>query len=383
VALVPPIEPLTGGQIHPRDLVDSIASLKQGPPSGLATFIWEGDTVFKTSRGEEIFIVDGHLHLWDASPENQANKYGAGFIGCFYDYHRNLSPADYVWEQPLFQKYGADRMVKDVFVQGYVDMGIFQPTYLKDFYKNGFNTTEQNSALKKRHPERFILNGAWDPRDGEAGLEYLESLVHRFGIRGVKLYTAEWKGNSRGWKLTDPWAMRYLEKCGQLGVKNIHVHKGPTIWPLNKDAFDVADIDEAATAFTDLNFIIEHCGLPRLEDFCWIATQERNVYGGLAVVMPFIHSRPRYFAEVLANLLWWVGADKLLFASDYAIWHPRWIVEKFMAFELPDDVQKEFGVSLTLDVKKKILGENAARIYGIDINGRKKELAGDAVAAMR
>src|SRR5438309_878159 len=112
-------------------------------------------------------------HVRDASPYNQANKYGAGFIGCFYDYHRNLSPADYVWEQPLFQKYGADRMVKDVFVQGYVDMGIFQPTYLKDFYKNGFNTTEQNSWLKVRYPERWILNGSWDPVDGEVGLEYL------------------------------------------------------------------------------------------------------------------------------------------------------------------------------------------------------------------
>src|SRR3989441_10989781 len=122
---------------------------------------------------------------------------------------------------------------------------------------------------------------------------------------------------------------------------------------LNLDAFDVRDIDEAATAFPELNFIVEHCGLPRLEDFCWIATQERNVYGGLAVVMPFIHSRPRYFAEGLANLLWWVGADKLLFASDYAIWHPRWIVEKFMAFELPDDIQKEFGVAFTLEVKKR------------------------------
>ena len=53
--------------------------------------------MFKTSRGEEIFIIDGHMHLWDASPDNQANKYGAGFIGCFYDYHRNLSPDDYVW----------------------------------------------------------------------------------------------------------------------------------------------------------------------------------------------------------------------------------------------------------------------------------------------
>jgi predicted TIM-barrel fold metal-dependent hydrolase len=337
--------------------------------------------VFKTDAGEELFIIDGHMHLWDASPANQANKYGAGFIGCFYDYHRNLSPPDYVWEAPLFQKYGPERMLKDVFVDGYVDMGIFQPTYLKDFYKNGFNTTEQNSALKERHPERFILNGSWDPRDGEAGLEYLESLVKRYRIPGVKLYTAEWKGNSKGWKLTDPWALRYLEKCQQLGVKNIHVHKGPTIWPLNKDAFEVHDVDEVATAFTGLNFIIEHCGLPRLEDFCWIATQEPNVYGGLAVVMPFIHSRPRYFAEVLANLLWWVGADRLLFASDYAIWHPRWIVDKFMAFEFPDDLRKEFGVSLTMDVKKKILGENAARLYGIDIHGRKKELAHDAVAA--
>jgi uncharacterized protein len=206
-------------------------------------------------------------------------------------------------------------------------------------------------------------------------------LVQRYGIRGVKLYTAEWKGNSKGWKLTDPWAVRYLEKCQQLGVKNIHVHKGPTIWPLNRDAFDVHDIDEAATAFTELNFIVEHCGLPRLEDFCWIGTQEPNVYGGLAVVMPFMHSRPRYFAEVMANLLWWLGPHRLLFASDYAIWHPRWIVEQFMACELPEDLTKEFGVQLTLPIKKQILGENAARLYGIDIEAQKQKLARDAIVA--
>src|SRR5207245_7989007 len=166
-----------------------------------------------------------------------------------------------------------------------------------------------------------------------------------------------------------------LEKCQQLGVKNIHVHKGPTIWPLNKDALDVADIDEVATAVTDLNFIVEHCGLPRLEDFCWIATQERNVYGGLAVVMPFIHSRPRYFAEVLAELLFWVGEDKLLFASDYAIWSPKWIIDKFMAFELPEDLKKETGVDLTPVDKRKILGENAARLYGRDIEAHQRKLA--------
>ena len=95
------------------------------------------------------------------------------------------------------------------------------------------------------------------------------------------------------------------------------------------------DVDYAATDFQDLNWIVEHCGLPRLDDFCWIAVQETNVYGGLAVALPFIHSRPRYFAEVIAELLFWVGPDKILFGSDYAIWTPRWLVEKFWAFELP------------------------------------------------
>ena len=37
---------------------------------------------------------------------------------------------------------------------------------------------------------------------------------------------------------------------------------------------------------------------------------------------------------------------------------------------------------LTMETKTKILGLNAARLYGIDIPGQKKELAHDAVAAM-
>ena len=73
------------------------------------------------------------------------------------------------------------------------------------------------------------------------------------------------------------------------------------------------DVDYAATDFQNLNWIVEHCGLPRLDDFCWIAVQETNVYGGLAVALPFIHSRPRYFAEIIAELLFWVGPEKILF----------------------------------------------------------------------
>ena len=116
-----------------------------------------------------------------------------------------------------------------------------------------------------------------------------------------------------------------------------------------------------------LRFIVEHCGLPRLEDFCWIAAQEPNVYGGLAVVMPFIHARPRYFAEVLSELLWWLGEDRLLFSSDYALWSPKWLIDRFMAFELPEDIKQEKGVDLTLEGKKKILGLNAAKLYDLPV----------------
>ena len=206
------------------------------------------------------------------------------------------------------------------------------------------------------------------------GLELLERDAKAYNWKGVKLYTAEWHGDSKGWKLSDPWAYRYFEKCRELGIKNIHVHKGPTIRPLNKDAFDVRDVDEAATAFTDLNFIVEHVGLPRFEDFCYIAAQEPNVYAGIAVLSALIHKRPHYFGEILGEILFWLGADRVLYGSDYAIWSPKWIVEALMSYELPADVAAETGQALTLDVRRKIMGENAARLYGIDIAERSRKL---------
>jgi predicted TIM-barrel fold metal-dependent hydrolase len=332
-------------------------------------------------NGQEIFVIDDHVHLWDGRKENWLQpKYAEGWLMCFYDYHKSLSPPEYIWPLEKYAYYGPDTFVEDVFVKGYVDMGIFQPTYLTDFFKNGWNTTEQNGVLKARYPDRFILNTSFDPRDGEAGLEIFEQKVKKWGCKGLKLYTAEWRGNSKGWGLKDPWAYKYLEKCVELGVKNIFPHKGPTIWPYNKDAFDVHDVDEVATSFPELNFIVAHAGVPRIDDFCWIAKQDKNVYADLAVVLAFIWSRPRYTAEMLAEMLYWLGPDRILFGSDYALWHPKWIIEEFLRFELPKDIESEYKVDLSLETKKKILGLNAARLYDIDIEAQKKKLARDEIA---
>jgi len=322
-------------------------------------------------NGEKYFIFDSHLHFWDASPANWRpgnEEYAKGWIECFHAY-QGLGPAETHWTLEHFQKYSVDDFEKDVFTNGHVDKAVFQSTYLKEWYTDGFNDIDHNAALLDRFPGKLIVNGRWDPREGEAGLKQLEADHAKYGIQGVKLYTAEWYQGSRGWKLTDPEAVPFLDMCADLGIKNIHVHKGPTIWPLDKDAFDVSDVDHVATDYNGrLNFIVEHTGLPRIEDFCFMATQEPNVYAGLAVVIGgLMHARPNFFAKVMGELLFWVGEDKMLFGSDYAIWEPQWQVEGFVDWEMPDEAQYADYPRLGVEGKKKILGLNGAKLYGVEV----------------
>jgi predicted TIM-barrel fold metal-dependent hydrolase len=320
--------------------------------------------------GEKYFIVDGHTHFWDASPANWVKgqeQYAKGWIECFHAY-QSLGPAETHWSIEKFQKYDEDTMMRDEFEDGHVDIAIFQPTSLLQWYSEGFNTTEQDAGMAERHPGKFIVNTNWDPREGDDGLKKLEERAKRYNCKGVKLYTAEWRGDSRGWTLKDPEASRYLEKCQELGIKNVHVHKGPTIWPLDKDAFDVRDVDYAATNFPELNFIVEHVGLPRIEDFCFMATQEPNVYAGLSVVIGgLMHARPRFFAKVMGELMFWLGEDRIVFGSDYAIWEPKWQVEGFVDWQMPDGEEFSDYSKFSTTAKKKILGLTAAKLYDIKV----------------
>jgi len=322
-------------------------------------------------NGEKYFVVDSHMHFWDASRENWVEgreDLAKGWIDCFYGYH-TLAPPETHWDWEHYLKVSEEDLMKDVFEDGYVDKAIFQSTYLKYWYKDGFNTVEQNGSLLEKHPDKFIVNGRWDPRDGDAGLRQLEEDARRWNLKGVKLYTAEWHENgSRGWKLTDPESYRFLEKCRELGITNIHAHKGPTIWPLNKDAFSMEDVDQTATDFPDLNFIIEHAGIPRIDDFAYMAVQEPNVYAGLSVVIgAHMYARPKTFARFMGELLFWVGEDRMTFGSDYNIWTPKWQVEGFVDWQMPDDEAFSDYSKLTTATKKKILGINAAKLYGIDV----------------
>jgi uncharacterized protein len=62
------------------------------------------------------------------------------------------------------------------------------------------------------------LCGSFDPREEEAGVDPFRRMVAEYPISGLKLYTAEWRNGSRGWRLNDPWAYRYLALSQELGI---------------------------------------------------------------------------------------------------------------------------------------------------------------------
>ncbi|MFB6102048.1 MAG: amidohydrolase family protein, partial [Haloplanus sp.] len=70
---------------------------------------------------------------------------------------------------------------------------------------------------------------------------------------------------------------------------------------------------------------------------------------------------------------------RLLFGSDYALWNPDWLVDVVMNAELTEEQRDEYGVELDLETKKKIMGENAAELYNIDIEEKKRQFQSDDV----
>jgi uncharacterized protein len=98
------------------------------------------------------------------------------------------------------------------------------------------------------------------------------------------------------------------------------------------------------------------------------------------VLGALMHSRPRFFAKVMGELLFWVGEDKMIWASDYAIWHPKWQVEMFIDWDYPEGYEYDDFPRLSTEGKKKVIGLNAARLYEIEVPAelRLREAAADA-----
>ncbi len=219
-------------------------------------------------------------------------------------------------------------------------------------------------------------------------LEAIEALHARHRPAGWKVYTLFGRSGAPGWRLDDRCGSAFLERSRQLGVRVVCAHKGfsqlaPTGSP--------ADVGPAAAAFPELDLLVYHSGYeaptgeaeeegpydagseaPRGVDRLVRSLAEAgigpgaNVYAELGSTWFCLLRRPREAAHVLGKLLRAVGEDRILWGTD-SIWYgsPQPLIDAFRAFRIPEALCERHGYPpLTREVKAKILGANAARVYG-------------------
>ncbi len=112
-------------------------------------------------------------------------------------------------------------------------------------------------------------------------------------------------------------------------------------------------------SFPKLTLILAHMGNGYLEESVALAQKYSKVYFDLSGIISFIGSQGGFSSDAHAvELIREIGVDRVLFGSDWPWCDPLLAMEKFKELDL------------TNQEKKLILGQNAAKIFGLE--GRKQ-----------
>ncbi len=194
------------------------------------------------------------------------------------------------------------------------------------------------------------------------------------------------------------------------GFFNICVHKGlAASSPADPKHGMPTDLPKAASDWPHLNFIIYHsCIRPSfwmlaalqeigsgavrrdtsghaVPNISW-STQFAQICGGKDPTSPFrlhnvyaelgttfasmVVTFPTVWAHLIGQLLYYMGENNIVFGSD-SPWYggPQWQIEALWRSQIPEDIRDRWDYpELDEDAKRKILGLNSARLYGLKGN---------------
>jgi predicted TIM-barrel fold metal-dependent hydrolase len=94
----------------------------------------------------------------------------------------------------------------------------------------------------------------------------------------------------------------------------------------------------------------------------------RNLYAELGTTMAsMIVTFPTVWSHLIGQLMYYMGSDHIVFGSD-SLWYggPQWQIEALWRYQIPDELAEQYNYpQLTEHDKRKILGLNSARHYGL------------------
>jgi hypothetical protein len=111
-----------------------------------------------------------------------------------------------------------------------------------------------------------------------------------------------------------------------------------------------------------------------------------NVYPEIGSFFgPLVVYNPIAAMHGMGKNIKYYGADHVVWGTDCLWWgSPQWVIDAFKRFQISDEMCEKFGYKkISKDDKAKILGLNAARIYGIDVKKKRNKLPSDALSRLK
>ena len=298
----------------------------------------------------------------------------------------------------------AEVFVKDVFMDSDTDVMVlsFVPSR-----RDAEPVTIQAADAVRRIVEklegthRLLLHGRVNPNQ-PGDLEGMDELKEKWGVSAWKTYT-QWGPNGRGFFLSDDIGIRFIERARKLGVKNIAVHKGLPFGQQSYEHSQCSDIGVVAKRFPDVNFLIYHSGFvtgvpeqayqPGRDGIDTLVSSLQknsvspgsNVYAELGSTWRFLMRDPEQAAHGLGKLIKACGPDNVLWGTD-SIWYgsPQDQIQAFRTFQIAPALREKHGYpEITPDLRAKIFGRNAAKVYGLSAAEVKKYTSLDSVSRER
>jgi len=327
-------------------------------------------------------LIDAQTHVWwRAGGIRQISERGQHFLKSLAG-----SRAAVVGHPVPIADMGRVMFLEDVFLGSETDIAFLNSFGMREAF-DGIDLFPPREAafIRSMAPSRIRVLGTVDPPDGASAVESLTYQCETIKIDGLKLYPPG--PDARGWVLDDEKNTYPLfEVLRRHGVKNVCVHKGlPGLFLEQYCHSD--DLARAAAAFPDLNFIAFHSAFPWEVELAAQAkaAKIKNIFAELGSLARMMRTDPARYAVLIGNLLDGFGADHILWGTDTpVIGPPHWQIEAFQTFAIPEGLAAQHGFSqLTPEVKNKIFGENAARIFGIDIAAARQAIEGDLLYKLR
>ena len=175
-----------------------------------------------------------------------------------------------------------------------------------------------------------------DSEDQRADVQHLVDL----GLKGVKLHP-----DIQQFKIDDYRCLKIYELCEEFGLP-ILMHTGDKRY----DFSNTNRLIPILETYTDLTIIGAHLGGWSLwEEASKELAGIPNLYVDCSSTMAWVP------LDKTAEIIRRYGADRVLFGTDYPMWHPK------------DEVEMFFNLGLTDEEMKLILSENVKTIYGLTL----------------